>query len=370
MRKLLMVGRTRYRLPLFPSLDRKFTALRAHLEVRVLASSADGSRGNETFRLWRRLPVLDGPAFYLTLPFRLAAELRRFEPDAVTTQSPFEAIAVLAGRNLARPRTALVVELHGDWRTFSRLYGSPLRRGLAPVTDQLAPWALRRADAVRTLSAYTTGLAREAGVEPAAEFIAFTDLEAFTDTPAAALPETPQALFVGVLERYKNVENLAAAWRLVAARVPDARLQLVGDGHQRRAVERLVAEFPERVSWTPSLSTEEVVRALDAATILLLPSRAEGTPRIVVEAFCRGRAVVGGRVGGVPDVVEDGVSGILVDPDDVGGIADAVVRVLSEHALAERMGRAARERADAFLFTPEEFAERMVDLVERAVAAR
>jgi glycosyltransferase involved in cell wall biosynthesis len=372
MRKLLMVGRTRYRLPLSPSLERKFSALGRQLDVRVLASSADGSAGDETFRLWRALPVgpLDGVAFYLTLPFRLAGELRGFEPDAVATQSPFEAVAVLAGRNLARRRPALVVELHGDWRTFSRLYGSPLRRVLAPFTDRVAPWALRRADAVRTLSAYTTGLARSAGVEPAAEFIAFTDLEAFVDSPPVPLPESQQALFVGVLERYKNVENLAAAWRLVALRLPSACLRLVGDGHRRDIAQRLVAEFPDTVSWEPSLSTEEVVRALDASTALLLPSRAEGTPRIVLEAFCRGRAVVGGRVGGVPDVVEDGVSGVLVDPDDVRRIADAIVRVLDDRALAARMGRAARERADALLFTPDEFAERMAALVERAVAVR
>ncbi len=370
MRKLLMVGRTRYRLPLTPSLERKFAALNGALDVRVLASSSDGSSGDATFRLWRRLPVLDGAAFYGTLPFRVARELRRFRPDAVTAQSPFEALAVLAGRGLARSRTALIVELHGDWRTFPRLYGSPLRRALAPLTDRLAPWTLRRANAVRTLSEYTTGLAREAGVEPAASFVAFTDLETFSETPIAPLPESPQVLFVGVLERYKNVENLAAAWRVAAALVPDACLQLVGDGHRRAIAERLVTDFPHRVSWTRAVPVEEVVRALDAAWFLVLPSRAEGTPRIVLEAFSRGRAVVGGRVGGVPDVVEDGASGVLVDPDDVEGIAGAMVRLLTDRGEAERMGRAARERANAFLFTPEEFAARTAALVERAVANR
>jgi glycosyltransferase involved in cell wall biosynthesis len=369
-RKLLMVGRTRYRLPLSGSLERKFSALRRALDVRVVASSADGSRGDETFSLWRRLPVLDGAAFYATLPFRVTRELRRFQPDAVTTQSPYEALAVLAGRGLARSRAAVIVELHGDWRTFPRLYGSPLRRALAPVTDRVAPWALRRADAVRTLSDYTTGLAREAGVEPAAAFIAFTDIEPFVETPPAELPAEQHALFVGVLEPYKNVENLAAAWRLVAERVPRATLRLIGDGHRRDVAEGLVADFPDRVSWTRAVPGDEIARALDDAWLLLLPSRAEGTPRIVLEAFCRGRAVVGGRVGGVPDVVEHGVSGILVDPDDVNGIANAVVRLLGDRPKAERMGRAARERANALLFTPEEFAQRTSALVEQAVSTR
>jgi starch synthase len=115
---------------------------------------------------------------------------------------------------------------------------------------------------------------------------------------------------------------------------------------------------------------EEIARELDDAWLLLLPSRAEGTPRIVLEAFCRGRAVVGGRVGGVPDVVDDGVSGILVDPDDVEGIAEATAGVLTNREGARRMGRAARERANEFVFTPEEFAERTSTLVERAVGGR
>jgi glycosyltransferase involved in cell wall biosynthesis len=175
---------------------------------------------------------------------------------------------------------------------------------------------------------------------------------------------------VGVLEPYKNVENLAAAWRLVAERVPAATLRLIGDGHRRDVAESLVAEFPDRVSWTRAVPGDEVARALDDARVLLLPSRAEGTPRIVLEAFCRGRAVVGGRVGGVPDVVEDGVSGILVDPEDVEGVAAATTTLLSDRELAQRMGRAARERANDFAFTPEEFAERTAALVDRAVEAR
>jgi len=369
-KKLLMVGRTRYALPLSESLASKFSALRGVLDVRVVASSADGSRGDETFSLWPRLPAGDGAAFYGALPFRVARELRRFRPDAVTTQSPYEALAVLAGRVMARSRAALIVELHGDWRTFSRLYGSPFRRALSPVTDRLAPWALRRADAVRTLSSYTTELAREAGVEPSAAYVAFTDLEAFTEQPPTALSTPPNVLFVGVLERYKNVENLAAAWRLIAERLPEASLRPVGDGHRRDVVEGLVAEFPDRVSWSPRERVDAVVRALDDAWLLLLPSRAEGTPRIVLEAMCRGRAVVGGRVGGVPDVVEDGTSGVLVDPDDVEAIAEAVTGLLTDRARAEQMGQAAREHANEFLFTPEEFAERTASLVESAVERR
>ena len=76
---------------------------------------------------------------------------------------------------------------------------------------------MRRADGVRTLSPFTTELVRGQGVEPAAEFPAFMDLDTFLERPPAALPVEPVALFVGVLERYKAIEVLGEAWRVVAA---------------------------------------------------------------------------------------------------------------------------------------------------------
>jgi glycosyltransferase involved in cell wall biosynthesis len=361
-----MVARTRYRLPLSPSLARKFDALERRFDLRVLGSAADGSAAEHpTFRLAPRLPKLDGPAFWAALPFRVARELRRFRPQVVIVQGPYEGAAVLAARALARVRAPLVVELHGDWRTFPRLYGSRLRTPLAPVTDRLAPWVLRRAEAVKTLSEFTSAIARDVGVEPAAEFTAFADLAAFTERPPARLPDEPSALFVGVLERYKNIDGVAAAWRLAAPRVPHARLRLVGRGSRPEIVEALVTDLPEQTSWESALSTAEIVRALDESWSLLLPSRSEGTPRIVLEAMCRGRAVVGSRAGGIPDVIDDGVNGILVDSEDHAAIADALVRVLSDREHAERLGAAAHERSQQWLFSPEEYAARIADVVER-----
>ena len=143
---------------------------------------------------------------------------------------------------LARTGVPVVVELHGDWRTATRLYGSPARRVLAPLADRFAAFGLTRAAAVRTVSPYTSSLLRELGVEPAAEFAAFMDLELFLDRPPVPLPDTPRALFVGVLELYKNIDGLAAVWRSVARQVPNATLRIVGRGSQYAIVEQLVAE--------------------------------------------------------------------------------------------------------------------------------
>jgi glycosyltransferase involved in cell wall biosynthesis len=361
-----MVGRTRYDLPLSASLARKFDALDAELDLRVLGSAGRLNGEDPRFRLAGRVRprVIDGAAFYALLPARVARELREFRPDAVLVQGGQETALALAGRALARSRARVIADVHGDPAAATRLYGSPLRRALAPLGDALARSALRRADGVRTISDYTSGVVRAAGAEPTATFAAFMDLEPFLAVPPAPLPERPVALFVGVLERYKGVDVLADAWRLAAPRLPGAMLHVVGRGTLREVSERLVADLPGQVQWTESLPTQEVSRALDEATVLVLPSRSEGLGRVVVEAFCRGRGVVGSRVGGIPDLVRDGESGLLVPPEDPSALADALVHVLADRALAERLGTTGRAAVEPWLATPEEYARQVRDLVE------
>jgi glycosyltransferase involved in cell wall biosynthesis len=366
-RRLLLVGRTRYDLPLSTSLARKFDALEAEFELRVLGSAGRLNGEDPRFRLAGRVRprVIDGAVFYVLLPARVARELRDFRPDAVLVQGGQETALALVGRALARSRARVIADVHGDPAAATRLYGSPLRRALAPLGDTLARSAIRRADGVRTISAYTSGVVRAAGAEPTATFAAFMDLDPFLAGPPAPIPERPTALFVGVLERYKGVDVLADAWRLAAPRLPGAMLHVVGRGTLREVPERLVAELPDRTRWTESLSTPEVSRALDEATVLVLPSRSEGLGRVVVEAFSRGRGVVASRVGGIPDLVADGENGLLVPPEDPEALADAVVRVLSDRELAERLGAKGCTTVEPWLATPEEYARQIRDLVER-----
>ena len=313
--------------------------------------------------------LLDGPLWYLRLPGRVARELRSFDPDAVIAQGAQETALALLARRLARSHVKVVLDVHGDWKAPTRLYGSRARRLLDPLSDALARRALRRADGVRTISEYTTELVRAAGIEPAAEFPAFMDLSPFTAEPVALLPESPRALFIGVLERYKAFDVLVEAWRRVAAELPGATLHVVGQGTLAPLAEELVEEYPGRVQRSPSLSAAEVASALDAATLLVLPSRSEGMGRVVIEAGCRARAVVGSRVGGIPDVVVDGETGILVPPGDAGALADEIVRVLRERGLAERLGAEGRKRVEPWLATPEEYARRVRMLVDGVVGS-
>ena len=360
--RVLFVSRTRYRLPLAPGLARKFDALGAELDLHVLASAATRSSGSDrrfTLVPPLRLRALDGIAFWAALPWRIARLLRELRPDAMVCQTAYEGAAALLARRIARVPSRIVVEVHGDWRTSTRLYGSTARRGISRAADSVADAALRRADAVRTVSPFTAGLVRALGVEPADDFPAYMDLEPFVRAPEP-LPAEPVALFVGVLEAYKNVDGLAAAWRTAAARVPGASLHIVGKGTLTS-----VAESLERAGarWDRELTPEGVAQALDEAWVLVLPSRSEGMGRVLVEAFCRGRGVVGTRAGSIPDLVDDGVSGLLVPPDDPSALANALTAVLSDRALAARLAEGARASAAPWLQTPEEFALRMRELV-------
>jgi glycosyltransferase involved in cell wall biosynthesis len=356
--RLLLVARTRYERTLSPSLGRKFDALRRRFELRVLATAAGGrASDNGTFRLVGRLPVLDGPLFYLLLPWRVRRLAREHRPAAIVTQSPYEAAAVW----LARTGAKVVVELHGDWRTATRLYGSPRRRALSPLADAVAAFGLRRADAVRTVSTYTSTLVRELGVEPAGEFAAFMDLELFLERPPEPLPPTPAALFVGVLELYKNVDGLANAWRVAAPRLPGVQLRIVGRGARTDVVQQLVRDLPAQTTWAERLTQEEVARAMDETTCIVLPSRSEGLGRVLIEAFLRGRPAVAMGVGGIRDVVDDGVNGLLVGSD--AELAEALVRILSDRRLAERLAAGARHAGERWVTTPDGFAERLAELL-------
>lgn len=359
--RVLFVSR-RLELPLSPSLARKWDAIGAELDFRVLAG---GSESNGAFHLARELPVLDGPAFFAALPLRIARELRAFNPHAVLAQGAHETAAALSARKLARTDTAVIADLHGDWRTPTRLYGSRLRGLLNPVADRVALGALRGADGIRTVTGYTTGLVHELGLEPADEFPAYMDFDSFLQEQPKPLPSLPQALFVGVLERYKNVDGLAEAWRRAAARVPGARLHLVGSGTLQPVVEQLVRDLPAQASWTERLTPSEVASALDQSTLLVLPSRAEGMGRVIVEAFCRARPVVASRVGGIPDLVQDGSNGLLVEPGDTEGLAAALVRLLDDREQAERLGAGAHASAGLWIVSPQDFASRLRELVGR-----
>jgi len=350
--RALFVGPTRYELPLSPGLERKWSAIEQVIDYRVLARLV--TTCNEADRRFE----LVGGSFYARLPWLVRRAVRDFRPQAIVAEDPRTAALVQAGRT----GVPVIAEVHGNWRHSTRLYGSPARKALSPAVDALDEWGVRHADAVRALSGYTAGLVEQTrGKPPDAVFPTYSDLGAFTAEPVRPLPDQPTALFVGVLEPYKNVEGLAEAWRRAAPNVPGAKLVVVGKGSQRSAIEGRADEY------FAQLQPEQVAQKLDESTVLVLPSRYEGLGRVVIEAFARGRGVVASRAGGILDLVDDGEQGLLVDPEDTEALAEALVHVLSDRALAGRLGTAAQTRFPEWNQTPEQFAGRVRALVESVI---
>jgi glycosyltransferase involved in cell wall biosynthesis len=370
--RVLFVGPTRYDLPVPPYLAKKWDALAERMELRVIGRAGARRAQDPRFTLVKVPRRAPAGAFHLALLPIVAAEARRFRPDVIITQSAFEALPVLVARLGMRRDPRLVIEVHGEWRLAARVYGSSGRRLYARLADRAAVFALRRADGVRALSPFTEALVRHAtGREPICSFPAYTDLEGFLEDPVRPLPDRPTVAWVGVLERVKNPYAFARAWRIVAERVPEARAVIRGTGPLHPVMDELVRDFPGRVEVIPWLpATRDVARLVDGSTVLALPSWSEGLPRAAVEAFTRGRPVVGSAAGGIPDIVKPERNGLLVPPGDAERLADALIRVLSDRELAERLGRGALEDAGRFRWSPDRYADAVRDLVDRAMSLR
>jgi glycosyltransferase involved in cell wall biosynthesis len=169
------------------------------------------------------------------------------------------------------------------------------------------------------------------GIEPAA--------------PPPPLPGAPRLAIVGRLIPIKGHEVLLRALASVRDALPGVTLEVAGDGpldgELRAAVRRLgledVVTFSGRVS--------PIAPVLERAQVVVVPSFGEGFGMVALEAMERGRPVVASAVGGLPEIVDDGVTGLLVAPGDAEALASAVRAVARDHSCAKAYGRAGRERA-------------------------
>jgi glycosyltransferase involved in cell wall biosynthesis len=152
---------------------------------------------------------------------------------------------------------------------------------------------------------------------------------------------------VSRLAEVKQQDVLIRALARLRPEFPDARLLLVGDGPTRPRLEHLVAELgmADVVRFAGYQSNPE--RFLAAMDVFALPSRAEGMPLVVLEAWAAGLPVVATRVGGIPWMIEDGRTGYVVESGDVGGLAARLRPLLADPAKAREMGRAGQEVARA-----------------------
>jgi glycosyltransferase involved in cell wall biosynthesis len=159
-------------------------------------------------------------------------------------------------------------------------------------------------------------------------------------------------LFVGRLAAVKGVPLLLEAFARVRADHPEARLTLVGDGPERASLQARATALglQDAINFAGYRTQEEVAVFLEAADMLVLPSFAEGLPVVLMEALASRIPVIATPMAGVSELVQDGVTGLLVPPGDIDGLTDALDRLLGDHDLCRRLGeagcRAVGERHD------------------------
>lgn len=158
-------------------------------------------------------------------------------------------------------------------------------------------------------------------------------------------PDAPVLVFVGRIWADKGIWELVRALETLAGEFPALRLRVCGDGES----DRLARECRERglegrVEYLGWLGERGLDEAFEGVSGFVLPSYVEGLPLSMLEAMSRGVPVIVTPVGGIPDVVAEGVEGFLVPPRDVVALADAIARLLRDEGARRRMGAAARER--------------------------
>lgn len=310
----------------------------------VYCLEREGTWAGDVRSACERVASLDKPpGRSYGLPTRLARMLKRDRVDVVHTHNFGPLLYGGLAAKLARVR-GVVHTLHGaeasqrrEHRTFQRLR---LFDRMVAVSDDVKRVAVEWG-----------------GVDPSRLTTVYNGIDTSRYSPAAGRSEEARRRLglgeenlVGIVARLtpeKDHATLLDAFRIVVDTRPTCRLVVVGDGELKGAlVSRSQAlGIEDRVIFLGSRS--DVPELLPALDVVVLASRAEGLGITLLEAMAAGRPTVGARAGGIPEVVVDGETGLLVAPGDAPGFAAAITRLLDEPQLASTMGRNGRARVEA-----------------------
>lgn len=308
-----------------------------------VVSLSPGSAVRRMQRAGMAVTVVDEPDDAIAVG-QLTALLADVRPDVVHSHmyraDVLATKAVIALANAGHRRPYLVSTVHSS-RVRSAADREALR-DLTPEIDQLIAVS-------RSIEAKIAG--ERPGLAPVRLIYNGVDLDRYDhQEPCCTLRDEygmePGSQIVGVvarLEPEKGHQTLLDAWPHVLRSVPDAYLLVVGEGSQRDALEQRAAanRVAHRVVFTGRRDDVPAVTA--ALDVAVLPSHREAQGLSVLEAMALSRPVVASDVGGIPEMIEDGVTGLLVEHDRPELLAAAIVRLLTDHAFADTIARAGHD---------------------------
>jgi sugar transferase (PEP-CTERM/EpsH1 system associated) len=295
---------------------------------------------------WPVVALNEPPGFRPRMALRIAAWLRRWRVDVVHTHDSKPLIYGTPAARLAGVRRVV------HMRHFTRLPSMSRRQTL------LARFASRLVNDYVCVSEESARVAKEEGV-PAERVRTIPngiDLERFKYT--GPNPHSP-AVVVGRLSPEKDLGNLVRAVALITRQKPAFRLEIAGAGPCRAELEQLAKEVGVESQVSFLGEVRDVAGLLSRASMFVLPSLTEGISLTLLEAMACGLPIVATRVGGTPEVVIDGQTGLLVPPADPAALARAILEVSGNQTRSQQLGDAGRSRVEQLFAS-----KRMVEAYE------
>ena len=366
--RVCFLGGARYGQPLDETDRKKFAAMSTVGEIFVIGF-ARGLRPrvfaeHAHFYLLPELPLRSFRYLEIWLGGGLimAWLILRHGVRLIVAQGPYEGVAAATVRKIAGwlgCRVFLAVEAHGDFEASVFLERRIRFVGLYRfIMARAAQLSFQQADVLRAISSSTRAqLGRWAPGKTIVQFPAWTDMDAFCSAATeTGEPDVERILYAGVLTPLKGVHRLINAFALIAGDYPQSRLRIVGRRQNKSYAEELrrqVArhDLADRVEFMPAVAQADLAALMAGAAVVVLPSASEGLGRVVVEAMAAGTPVIGTDVGGIPDLIENGVNGFLVPPDDERALAQRLGWILENPRRARAMGQAGRAFATEFFST-------------------
>jgi glycosyltransferase involved in cell wall biosynthesis len=255
--------------------------------------------------------------------------------------------AVLAKilRSITHRRTRLLLHLHGGIGSPIYLRSKPLKKVAKSVYDAVIGRAMVRV-ADRVLSADAAGAKAGAeilGIDPRRITIIHNgiNLAECTKQRNQKGQQSHDILYVGDLERWKGIATLLEAMRILHSQGNGFNLKLLGDGTQRKRLQGLAHGLP--VQFMGQVPHDEVLKLMSNAFAVALPSLWEGIPTVGLEAMATQTPFIGTNVGGIPELIENKVTGLLVPRENPAELAKAILR-LEDHRLRQELTRNAFQR--------------------------
>jgi glycosyltransferase involved in cell wall biosynthesis len=216
-------------------------------------------------------------------------------------------------------------------------------------SSRAAVRTLRQADAIVVQSPFLEDVFARSGLETT---VIANHLDPGSLPFRTRRPLRPVFLSTRALEPSYDVATTLRAFRIIQHRLPDAELRIIGDGSERARLEQLTQELGlQAVTFSGIVDAADMAEVYDAADVLLNASTLDSMPLSILEAFASGLPVVSTDAGGIPWLVADGETGLLVPPGDPSELAAAALRLLDDEPLAVELVTAAYARCSAYSWT-------------------